>query len=169
MCPDRHGPTSASPAQGVLSVPRSSSRLSCLLDLPRWRLQDVGGFWRMLPKPRESARSAAFSKCPARGKRCSPIGCRLGCVNTSSSSAPPLPDGATCMPRVSGKQWVDHSSYQGGLLSCHAAGEGILGTVGSVFPARKRSPAGCWEILGEEQPRLPQDWHREVLGKGGGS
>lgn len=114
------------------------------LDLPRWRLQDVGGFWRMLPTPRESARSAAFSKCPARGKRCSPIGCRLGCVSTSSSSPPPLPDGVTCMPRVSSKQWVDHSSYQGGLLSCRAAGEGILGTVGSVFSAGKRSPAGWW-------------------------
>lgn len=44
------------------------------------------------------------------------------------------------MPRVSGKWWVDHSSYQGGLLSCHALGEGILGTVG-VFFLQGESPA----------------------------
>lgn len=44
------------------------------------------------------------------------------------------------MPRVSGKWWVDHSSYQGGLLSCHASGEGILGTVG-VFLLQGQSPA----------------------------
>lgn len=44
------------------------------------------------------------------------------------------------MPRVSGKWWVDHSSYQGGLLSCHASGEGVLGTVGVVF-LQGESPA----------------------------
>lgn len=44
------------------------------------------------------------------------------------------------MPHVSSNWWVDHSSYQGGLLSCRASGEGILGTVG-VFFLQEESPA----------------------------